>query len=275
MSGALESRRDRRFVSRLERFERLASTQDVVRGWLVDGVDEVCVAITDTQTAGRGRLERRWHAPAGRALLLSAGFRPVTLPPTLAWRLPAAASLAMLHAMTALLGPMSARLALKWPNDVVAVHQGRVLKVGGVLAEGTPEGDRMATAVVGIGANVDWPAQDFPAHLASTMWSLSEAAGGRAIDREALLWAWLLRLEPRYRALSEGHFDSRAWADAQVTTGAEVEVVTGRQSLRGIATGVDDVTGALLVRVRDEQTPRAVAFGEVVSCRVDPPASSL
>ena len=56
------------FVSRLERFERVGSTQAVVRGWLDEGEDEVCVAVADEQTEGRGRLDRRWEAPAGRSL---------------------------------------------------------------------------------------------------------------------------------------------------------------------------------------------------------------
>ena len=45
------------FVSRLERFERVDSTQSVVRAWLADGVDEVCVAVADEQSEGRGRLD--------------------------------------------------------------------------------------------------------------------------------------------------------------------------------------------------------------------------
>ena len=119
------------FVSRLERFDRLGSTQEVVRDWLAEGVDEVCVAVADVQTEGRGRLDRVWQDRPGSALLASLGFRPVEVPAAHGWRLTAIASVAMLGAATSLLGPTADRLALKWPNDIVAIHHGRLLKVGG------------------------------------------------------------------------------------------------------------------------------------------------
>ncbi len=204
------------FVSRLERFDRVGSTQAIVRDWLDAGVDEVCVAVADEQTAGRGRLERDWLAAPGRALLVSAGFRPPALPAQHGWRLSAIASVAMLGAATSLLGPTADRLALKWPNDIIAIHRGRLRKVAGVLSEGSIEGEHLVSAVVGIGINVDWPASNYPADLAASMWSLSEASGRRRIDRDGLLDAWLERLGPLYHALCAGSFDGLRWADAQI-----------------------------------------------------------
>ena len=69
------------------------------------------------------------------------------------------------------------------------------------------------------------------------MWSLSEASGRRRIDRDALLAAWLERLGPLYADLQAGHFDSLRWADAQITTGATVEVDTGSGSVSGHGRG--------------------------------------
>lgn len=261
-----------RFVSRLERFERVPSTQRVVRDWLDDGSAEVCVAVADVQTAGRGRLDRAWQDQAGRALLVSAGFRPAALSVTQAWRLPAVASMAMLGAITSLLGPTADRLALKWPNDIVIVQHGRVLKVGGVLADGVPEGDGVTTAVVGLGINVDWPAEAFPSDLASSMWSLREACAGHYVDRDALLAGWLSRLEQPYEALSRGHFDSLGWAQAQVTTGAQVAIETGREVISGTAVGVDHDSGALLLQTANEHRPRPIVAGDVVRCHIDRPA---
>jgi BirA family biotin operon repressor/biotin-[acetyl-CoA-carboxylase] ligase len=258
------------FISRLERFDSLASTQDIVRGWLRDDVPEVCLAVADTQTEGRGRLDRRWQAPPGRALLVSAGFRPLSLPVGQAWRLPAVACLAMRAAITEVIGLSSARLAVKWPNDLVIVDGDRLRKLGGLLAEGALEGDRLATVIVGIGVNVDWPAAEYPPDLAEAMGSLSEVAG-RPVDRDVLLTAWTRALAPRYRALTEGRFDGAAWADAHVTTGAEVEVDTPEGSLGGTATGIDALTGGLLLRVAGESAPRLISHGDVLRCRLRPP----
>ncbi len=86
------------FLARQERFAVVGSTNDVVRDWLAAGTPEVCLAVADEQTAGRGREGRTWVAPAGGALLLSLGFRPTWLAPERVWRLAATASLAMAEA---------------------------------------------------------------------------------------------------------------------------------------------------------------------------------
>ncbi len=257
------------FVSRLERFDRVGSTQAVVRGWLDEGGDEVCVAVADVQSDGRGRLDRIWQDRPGGSLLVSVGFRPMGISAVHAWRLPAIVSIAMLGAATSLLGPTADRLALKWPNDIIAVHHGRLRKVAGVLTESGLQGDRLSTSVVGIGVNVDWAKGDYPHELADSMWSLSEASGRRRIDRDALLSAWLERLGPLYEDLKSGHFDSLRWADAQIQTGATVEVQTGADVISGIAVGVDRDGGALLVRTGPGRPLSAIAVGDVLRCSVD------
>ncbi len=194
------------------------------------------------------------------------------LPAQTSWRLPAIASIAMIGAATSLLGPTADRLALKWPNDIVAVHRGRLLKVAGVLTEGSSVGEHMETMVVGMGINVDWAASDFPPDLTDSMWSLYEASGRRRIDRDALLLAWLARLEPLYASLRQGEFDSLRWADAQITTGAQVQVETDRDTISGTAVGVDRESGALLLRVGAGIPLRIVSHGEVVRCQVNDPA---
>ena len=59
---------------------------------------EVCLAVADEQTEGRGRHGRTWTAPPGAALLGSLGFRPTWLAPDRAWRLAAVVALAMCDA---------------------------------------------------------------------------------------------------------------------------------------------------------------------------------
>ena len=246
-----------------------------MRGWLDAGTDEVCLAVADAQSDGRGRMDRIWQDQPGSSLLVSAGFRPAGISAAHAWRLPAIASMAMIGAATSLLGPTADRLALKWPNDIIAVHHGKLLKVAGVLTEGSFEGDRTATSIVGLGVNVDWAKGEYPSDLADSMWSLSEASGRRRIDREALLAAWLDRLGPLYEALQAGHFDSLRWADAQITTGTAVDVETGSGTVSGTAVGVDREGGALLVRTGPGQPMSTIAVGDVVRCVVDDAETSV
>jgi len=159
-------------------------------------------------------------------------------------------------------------LWLKWPNDLVAHDQRRgVIKVAGVLGESVSAGERVESAVVGIGINGNWKAADFPWLLASTMTSLRELSKGRPIDHHALLDAYLARLEPRYEALRAGTFDAAGWSVTQITTGRQVVVEVAGQSMLGTATGVEPESGALLF-TRDGSTQTAIDSGEVVRCRV-------
>jgi len=257
------------FLARLETFPEVDSTQHVVRAWLDAGVPEVAVAVADTQTAGRGRQGRGWTAPAGSALLASAGFRPAFLPLRHAWRLGAIVALAMLDAAEDAGGLRDGTLWLKWPNDIVADGpDGRLLKVAGVLGETVILGEGIDSAVVGIGINAQWRAADFPAELAGSMTSLFELSGGRPIERAALLDGWLARLEPRYEALRGGAFDAGAWTTRQRTTGHRVEVDLGGERLAGQAVGVDPDSGNLLVEDEAGGGSQAVGSGEVMRCRI-------
>jgi len=104
------------------------STQDVARP-----LQAGSVVLADQQTAGRGRLGRRWEAPHGSAFLAS-------------WVMPAR-SLAPLAAGVAAATACGERVRLKWPNDLLL--DGR--KVGGILVERIDE-----KCVVGTGINLHW-----------------------------------------------------------------------------------------------------------------------
>jgi BirA family transcriptional regulator, biotin operon repressor / biotin---[acetyl-CoA-carboxylase] ligase len=272
-------------VGRQERFASVGSTNDVVHEWLAAGEPEVCVALADEQTAGRGRSGRTWTAPPGAGLLLSLGFRPTWLAPDRVWRLAATASLAMADGAEEVAGLPDRAIRLKWPNDlVIAVDPaGRaadplgsagaaltVRKFGGVLGETDGLGTPDPRVVVGLGVNADWRATDFPDELTSTMTSLRAANGDRPVDLALLLDAFLSRLETRIEALHGGRFDVADWIDRQVTTGRDVELIAPDGSTATVrARGVDPVSGAL--RVADDSSPtgeRSVVVGEIRHVRV-------
>jgi BirA family biotin operon repressor/biotin-[acetyl-CoA-carboxylase] ligase len=269
------------FIARQERFAQVDSTQDVVRAWLAAGTPEICLAVADEQAAGRGRSGRTWVAPAGRALLLSLGFRPTWLAPEHAWRLAATVSLAMADAAEDTAGLRDRAIRLKWPNDLVVEDDlpgeqgtgfggGAIRKLGGVLGETDGLGTEAPQVVVGIGINADWAATDFPADLAATMTSLREASGGRPISLAFLLDGFLSRLEARVEALRAGRFDVGDWVARQLTTGRLVRLEGhGPVTEERLAVGVDPASGALLVA--DDTVPggeRAVHAGEVTRIRL-------
>ncbi len=268
---------------RQERFAVTSSTNDVVRGWLADGEPEVCLAVADRQSAGRGRSGRTWVAPDGASLLLSLGFRPAWLAPDRTWRLAAIVSLAMAGAAEVVAGSPAGSIRLKWPNDLVVEdggpadpRAGIARKLAGLLGETDGLGTHDPRATIGIGINVAWPASAFPSDLAGAMTSLDELSGGRAIDRTALLDAFLAGLEPALVALRGGDFDAAGWMDRQLTTDRTVRLEHPDGSIEdAIALGVDPVSGALLVM--DGHVPggmRTVLSGEITHVRVRRAAAS-
>lgn len=266
------------------------------------------VVVADEQTAGRGRDGRTWTAPPGSSLLCSLGFRPTWLAPTDTWRLAATVSLAMADAAEEVAGLRDGTIRLKWPNDLVVESEvaapgsdeaaleppadrarvaalpppppslaagahlpiaAAVRKLGGVLGETAGLGTADPEVVVGIGVNVDWPASEFPPELAATMTSLREAAGGRPVDRDALLDAFLDRLDVRLIALRDGRFDGAAWLARQLTNGRLVRLELPDGAVEVVrAVGVDPRTGALLVTDPDGGPERPVTVGEIVHLRL-------
>jgi BirA family biotin operon repressor/biotin-[acetyl-CoA-carboxylase] ligase len=268
-------------LARQERFARIPSTNDAVRAWLAAGTPEVCLAVADEQTAGRGRAGRSWLAPPGAALLLSLGFRPAWLPPGRAWQLAAIVSLAMADAAEDAAGLRDRAIRLKWPNDLVIEEDGPgregsglgggpVRKLGGVLGETDGLGSADPRVVVGIGVNAGWARADFPPELAPTMTSLADASRRRPIDRAALLDGFLARLEPRLEALRGGRFPVADWAARQITTGRLVRLQGHGAAPEEVrALGLDPASGALLVA--DPAAPggeRAIHAGDVVHVRL-------
>jgi biotin-(acetyl-CoA carboxylase) ligase len=139
------------FLARLERFASVGSTNDVVRAWLEAGTPEVCLAVADEQTAGRGRDGRTWTAPPGAGLLLSVGFRPTWLEPDRSWRLASIVALAMADAAEAVTGLRERSIRLKWPNDLV-IEQGEAEVGAGTRAGQLGTGGRSAAPLAGAAA---------------------------------------------------------------------------------------------------------------------------
>ena len=125
--------------------ESCASTQRL----LGDSDPEGAAVAADEQTEGRGRLGRRWEAPAGRAILCSVLLRP-ELPMPLWPELSLVAGKAVADALRAETGIDA---SLRHPNDVVVAGR----KLAGLLAEA-----QRGRVVLGIGVNVNQPAEELP-----------------------------------------------------------------------------------------------------------------
>ena len=238
-------------------YERTGSTNDEARRLALAGASEGTLVLAEEQTAGRGRLDRRWLAPAGQALLFSLIFYP-QLPARQAFQLTMLSGLACLQAVASQTG---LRPALKWPNDLLLAGK----KLGGILTE-LGQRDAQLYAIVGIGlnVNVDFATQGDLGHQATS----HRQALGRPVPRLGLLQEVLRRIEAGYERLRGGHSPYAEWAAHLDTVGRQVRVTTAEGVIVGRAAGVDP-DGALRLELADGSTRRILA-GDVESLRPAP-----
>lgn len=230
----------RRIGHAIEAHATIGSTNERARELLGRGAEDGLVVVADEQTAGRGRMGRGWHSPAGRSLSASVVLRR-SIDAAEAWRLSLAAALAAAAACDPV-----APVTLKWPNDVVA-PDGR--KVGGILIETAVEGERLVGAVVGIGLNVDWERSAMPHDIRDRAVSLAELAA-TPVDRVALLARLLDALGDEVDLLDAGVIPLERYAARCATIGARVTVDDHGRRVEGLATGLDE-RGGLVVEALD------------------------
>jgi len=255
----LEFDRDRlggtRFAT-VRAYAELDSTNTALVEEARGGAAEGLVLVADHQTAGRGRLGRRWSAEPGTALLVSVLLRP----PLPIDEVPVVLMAAGLAACDAVEAAAGFRPGLKWPNDLVVDDR----KLAGLLTEATGGGD--PGIVLGLGLNVS--AAAYPAELAGEATSCEELAS-RPVDRGELLVAFLTALESRYSTVLSGggrEATLAAYRADSATLGRRVRVeLTAGPSLEGTAGRLAD--GGQLVVVDDGGAEHVVSVGDVKHLR--------
>ena len=126
-------------------YDKLESSTRTAKTLALEGTPHGTMVLTSQQTAGRGRLGRRFESPAGKGIYLSLVLRP-GLPMTEAQAVTVSAAVAVCRAVKRLCG---LDLGIKWVNDLY--YNGK--KVCGILTEAGAdiESGQLEWLVVGIG----------------------------------------------------------------------------------------------------------------------------
>jgi BirA family biotin operon repressor/biotin-[acetyl-CoA-carboxylase] ligase len=224
-------------IPSLHVFESVSSTNDVARRLAEDGAPAGTTVIADEQTAGRGRLGRRWIVPRAEGLLLSIVLRPAAGTSDATAAAVIRIGLGVADAIDAI---ADVDVGLKWPNDLQI--DGR--KLAGILCEGSIGGPLPGFIVAGIGVNVRQTPDSLPHALDQPATSL-RIATDRILSRASLAGAIIERLRP-----FEGAFDTLD-EDAR-TRFTRRDVLAGRRvtvddSVTGTAAGLTP-DGALVLR---------------------------
>lgn len=226
-------------VPEVHAYARVGSTNDLARSLAESGCPDGTCVIADEQIAGRGRAERRWTSPAGLGVWMSLVLRPRGL------RDPGVLPLVVGVAVARALDPFArpAVPQVKWPNDVLLANR----KVGGILCEGSWDGDSLRFVVIGIGLNVLHSPEDFPVEIRDLATSL-RIVSGWAPPREEIACAVARAVVEAMRepVLDTSRLEELARRDS--LCGHEVTVTEPlRAEVRGIATGIAP-DGSLLLR---------------------------
>ena len=248
----------------------VSSTSTELKALAREGASVGTVVLVDEQTGGRGRSGRTWFSPyrmgVWMSVLLESGAPAERLAP-----LSVAAAVSVADALREFTG---LDVRVKWPNDLLV--GGR--KLGGLLVESMQTaGERVVSAVLGVGVNVSLTEDDFPAELAGAATSL-QLEWRRPVARLDVLRATLLALEEcfeRYEREGIAGFRER-WRELSSTLGREVTVVpsgadtppeqgaTGErldQSATGTVTDLAE-SGALVIQDAAGAT-REIWFGDI------------
>jgi BirA family transcriptional regulator, biotin operon repressor / biotin---[acetyl-CoA-carboxylase] ligase len=235
-------------------FEEVESTQNIARNLAAEGAPHGTVVIAETQSAGRGRMGRAWHSPAGVNL-----YTTIILRPRLAMaEVPRLSLVAGVVAAEALEEVARGIVALKWPNDVWL--NGR--KAGGIIAEAvTDRAQRLDAVLLGIGLNLNLAREDVPPELRDRAISVFIATGHRC-DRVAVANSLFTRLNTRYdETVTRGFSAVRPdWERYSALGGKRVTVVDAGSREEGVVRGID-ADGALLLETASGM--RRIIAGDV------------
>jgi len=233
-------------------FDEIDSTNNEVKRRAEAGAGHGLLAVSEVQTAGRGRMGRPWSSPAGSGIWMSLLLRPA-LSPIQASGLTLVMALAVREAIMAMTG---ADCGIKWPNDIVS--EGK--KVCGILTEMSAEPDRINHVVIGVGINVT--DDSFPEEIrdrAISVWQIC----GQKIRRAELIAEILKRFEHFYDLyLQNGNMSAllEEYNAALINRGRKVRVLDPAGEYEAVAEGIN-ASGGLIVE-KDGQRKEIIS-GEV------------
>lgn len=236
----------------------LQAKQDLRSGYAV---------LAEQQTAGRGRLGRKWVAPFGRNIYLS-----------LLWDFPAGSTSLIGLSLVVGVAVVSAlesfgltNVGLKWPNDIMYGQR----KLGGILLEISGDAAGPCQVVIGVGLNLQMP-QSVSAEI-NQPWIDLRSITMQKIQRNKLagiLLRELLTVLPKFQKKGWSEFRGQ-WEALDVLYGQAVNVHTAHGILSGIAQGIDELgnlqvkighqiqsfnSGEVSIRFAENKTPIEIAI---------------
>jgi BirA family biotin operon repressor/biotin-[acetyl-CoA-carboxylase] ligase len=206
--------------------KQIDSTNNFLKNSLSNSkpLTEGTVIMAESQYAGRGQQQNRWHSEDGKNLTFSLLLKPAFLPLAQQFDLTRAISLGIINALEPLLGD---GLKIKWPNDIYYADG----KLGGILIENLVQGNQIKNSVIGIGLNINQAS--FPLEVPNAV-SLKQILH-RDYDLKFLLSEICKNIEAAYLNLKAGRFDyvRKAYLERLYWLNEDKMFKTGGQVFKG------------------------------------------
>ncbi|NEU31184.1 biotin--[acetyl-CoA-carboxylase] ligase [bacterium LRH843] len=221
-------------------FDVIDSTQIVANKLAQDGTKEGHVVIANEQTAGKGRLGRKWHSRFGTSISMSLILRP-NLPPQKTPQLTLLTAVAVVRAIKQQTG---IKCDIKWPNDVLINGK----KIVGILTEMQADPDVVHSVIIGIGLNANQLLEEMDPDIRKIATSLA-IEKGKEVERASLISAILNEFEILYDLYIEQGFSAirPLWEAHSISVGTHLYARTMKEVLYGYATGITEDGVLLLV----------------------------
>ncbi len=242
-------------------FDEITSTNDIAFVLANDGAVDGTLVIANSQTMGKGRLDRKWFSPKGKSILASLILRP-QIPLSHSGNINLITTLSIVHSIRSI---TNLNAMIKWPNDIVINNK----KVSGVLVESKIERNYVDFFVVGFGVNVNIPKEDFPREIIDIATSLSVELGYE-ISRTQLLLDILRQIESRYISMTEALTDFfQEWKSCSITIGQRVRIDSPDCVFFAKALDIDK-NGALIIQL-DSGEIQSIMNDDLVKVRIESP----
>ncbi|MCH7610486.1 MAG: biotin--[acetyl-CoA-carboxylase] ligase [Chloroflexi bacterium] len=218
----------------------IGSTNDRAAELAREGAPEGALVLADEQTAGRGRLGRKWRMPRGSGIAMSLIMRPSQMERSALGAIGLVGALATIDALEGLkLEPR-----LKWPNDVLLGGK----KVAGVLAEASWTGSTLDYVVLGIGVNVRPVPLGGGAALDYASTSVEDSVG-ETVDRGSLVFSIVAGVDDWYQRLEAGEAHP-AWEERLAFKSEWVSISNEEREITGRPIGLTP-SGGLRIETAD------------------------
>jgi len=233
------------------------STNDYLMRRLPNQLTQGQVCLAEYQSAGRGRRGRQWVSPFGSQIYLSMYWY-------LEDGLSAAMGLSLVSALAvsdAVFAISGVQVQLKWPNDIYVDG----VKLAGILIDLEGQALEPSHSVIGIGLNLDMPAQ--AAKEIDQRWTDLQSHSKTKIDRNALSAQLIHCLHARLQQHQKEGLTTMIdeWHAHDIYINKRVKLLTGERVTKGICRGINN-QGALLLEVNGLVKP---IYGGEVSLRGD------